>query len=479
MAQEQAERSTTPVKAAALLRIARVWTALDQEAASVALERGISSTLELLEPDRSILLQEAVSLAATVSPQRALQLAASIRPATSAVTDRMIYNMLHHGHAAEAIDYLSRGDFGDHYPFVAASEAMACSSDEESERTILRAAIRGWLQSSRQEPGESTFLCSFELRWKILPQPEALQFVREAVKLIVSDQDRQTRATFGGVGDAETVSFSSTRECRLFKLVGPLRQLAPELADSLHGQYPEFAVASAQYPHGYHHPSQAPELPEAEEEDLHEFGHPMDYITVGDTWIQVSEDLDRTFEQAFEAAHRLYQEDSAAANPNTAPQECWPSVNAFRNILYRAGRYEGSGAARRLSRVPEGSLRLFAQIEMLAALGSLPPIGYTSIGPRRGSPGSCAIGPTCPPAELDEIFGPEQSGIRCPKCMWTPRTKSLWTCKCGHCWNTFDTHGLCPGCGYQWEITGCFRCGAMSPHPDWYLPCPNDAGSCI
>ena len=469
MAQEQAERSTTPVKAAALLRIARVWTAFDRDEATVALERGISSTLELPEPDRSILLREAVFLAGAVSPQQALQLASSIRPLAADVTDRLIYNMLSHGHAAEAIDYLSRGDFGKDYPFMAASEAMAYASGEESERSILRAAMRGWIQSSRRGLHESTFLRSFELRWKILPQAEALNFIREAVELIVSDQDQQTDATFGGLGDVKTVSFSSTRECRLFGLVGPLRQLAPELADSLNGQYPQFAVASAQYPHGYHHSSQAPESSEAEDEGICESGQPMDYITVGDTWIQVSEDLESTFESAFKAAHRLYEEDSAAGNLNTAPQECWPSANAFRNILYRAVRYEGDGAARRLSRVPEGDLRLFAQIEMLAALGGLPPIGYTSIGPRRGSPSSCSTQRTCSPDELDEMFGPELPGIRCPKCMWTPRPKFLWSCKCGHCWNTFDTRGLCPGCGYQWEITGCFQCGAMSPHLDWYL----------
>jgi hypothetical protein len=469
MAQEQAERSSTPVKAAALLRIARVWTAFDQGEASVALERGISSTLELPEPDRSILLREAIFLAAAVSPQRALQLAASIKPLASDVTDRLICNMLCHGHTAEAIDYLNRGDFGKDYPFMAASEAMAYASDEEGERSVLRAAMRGWIHSSRQDLHEPTFLRSFELRWKILPQAEALHFIREAVELIVSDRDQQTNATFGGVGDVKTVSFSSKREYRLFQLVGPLRQLAPELADSLNGQYPQFAAASVLYPHGYHHSSQAPELSEAEDEGIHESGQPMDYITVGDTWIEVSEDLDSTFESAFEAAHRLYKEDSAAGNLNTAPQECWPSANAFRNILYRAGRYEGDGAAQRLSRVPEGDLRLFAQIEMLAALGGLPGIGYTSIGPRRGSPGLCGIERRLSPGELDEMFGPELPGVRCPKCMWTPRPKFLWSCKCGHCWNTFDTRGLCPGCGFQWEITGCLQCGAMSPHLDWYL----------
>src|ERR1700733_259285 len=469
MAQEQAERSIPSVRAAALLRIARVWTAFDQGEASGALERGISFSLELPEPDRSIILREAISLAGTVSPQRALQLASSIRPLPSGVIDKLIYDMLHHGHAAEAIDYLCRGDFGEDYPFMATSEAMTYASNEESERMILGAAITGWLNSSQRERNESTFLCLFELRWRILPQAEVLEFLRAAVELIVGEPDRRTNATFGGLNGVKTVNFSSTREYRLFMLAGPLRQLAPELASSLDGQYPQFAGASAQYPHGYHHFSQTPDLPDAGDEVIQESGPPMDYITVGDTWIPISGDVDRGFQSAFDAAQRAYDKDTADGNVNAAPRECWPSTNGFRNILYKAGRYEGPGAARHLDRVPDGDLRLFAQIEMVAALAGLPQIGYTSIGPRPSSPSSCAIEHTYPPAELDQMFGSELPGIRCPKCKWTPRSKALWFCKCGHLWNTFDTRGLCPGCGYQWEVTGCFQCGGMSPHRDWYL----------
>src|SRR5207302_11352097 len=43
------------------------------------------------------------------------------------------------------------------------------------------------------------------------------------------------------------------------------------------------------------------------------------------------------------------------------------------------------------------------------------------------------------PAELDQMFGSLLPGIRCPQCKWAPRTKNLWSCKCGHQWNTFDT----------------------------------------
>jgi hypothetical protein len=69
--------------------------------------------------------------------------------------------------------------------------------------------------------------------------------------------------------------------------------------------------------------------------------------------------------------------------------------------------------------------------------------------------------------------------IRCPLCRWRPRASSRWYCAdvfvppffhlgCGTAWNTFDTRGRCPGCGYQWRFTDCLRCGGRSPHEDWY-----------
>ena len=60
--------------------------------------------------------------------------------------------------------------------------------------------------------------------------------------------------------------------------------------------------------------------------------------------------------------------------------------------------------------------------------------------------------------------------IRCPKCAWRPRASSRWWCHCGFSWNTFDTAGLCPGCGFQWEITACLACHQWSKHLDWYAP---------
>ena len=59
--------------------------------------------------------------------------------------------------------------------------------------------------------------------------------------------------------------------------------------------------------------------------------------------------------------------------------------------------------------------------------------------------------------------------IRCPKCKWTPRAHDRWLCKCGHVWNTFDTHGVCPACAYAWRDTMCLRCHEWSPHDAWYV----------
>ncbi len=69
--------------------------------------------------------------------------------------------------------------------------------------------------------------------------------------------------------------------------------------------------------------------------------------------------------------------------------------------------------------------------------------------------------------------------IRCPLCEWKPEASNRWTCwdcdypeyffnGCETVWNTFETHGKCPACSYQWIWTSCLRCGEWSKHEDWY-----------
>ena len=91
---------------------------------------------------------------------------------------------------------------------------------------------------------------------------------------------------------------------------------------------------------------------------------------------------------------------------------------------------------------------------------------------RRSSPGQAAFDDA-----LDDEEQPRR--IRCPECKWEPNPSSLWYCGecpepegflggCGTAWNTFDTAGLCPGCGHQWRWTACLRCGEWSLHEEWY-----------
>ena len=81
---------------------------------------------------------------------------------------------------------------------------------------------------------------------------------------------------------------------------------------------------------------------------------------------------------------------------------------------------------------------------------------------------------------------PEGGRVRCPLCGWRPTASSRWYCDdcghpeyfyggCGSVWNTFDTRGLCPGCGHHWRWTSCLYCGGWSLHEDWYATEPDDS----
>jgi len=70
--------------------------------------------------------------------------------------------------------------------------------------------------------------------------------------------------------------------------------------------------------------------------------------------------------------------------------------------------------------------------------------------------------------------------IRCPLCDWRPGASSSWCCwwdmdtpeprfdSCGTHFNTFLTHGRCPGCQHRWQWTSCLSCHGWSLHDDWY-----------
>lgn len=82
--------------------------------------------------------------------------------------------------------------------------------------------------------------------------------------------------------------------------------------------------------------------------------------------------LDGDFGPPLEYALKKYRHDSNPKDPNLAPREFWPSTSAYRSILYHAGKRLGRDASAYLERVPDDDLRLFAHIELAAALAGLP-----------------------------------------------------------------------------------------------------------
>jgi len=65
------------------------------------------------------------------------------------------------------------------------------------------------------------------------------------------------------------------------------------------------------------------------------------------------------------------------------------------------------------------------------------------------------------------------ANVSCPICGWEPSEGDIWVCDlCRTRWNTFETHGKCPGCGKQFIDTQCSRsrggCGQMSLNAEWY-----------
>jgi hypothetical protein len=457
---EQAERSETAVRAAALMHIARVMARSDQVAAEQLLERGIALAEKIEGDASSLLLRNAISLAAAVSAKHALPLYAehSRVDLFGGAVVGLVNVMAQHGHLNDAIAYLRDPLPGDRFPLHFVNNLERECHDDETRRQLLELAIREWRNPAPREAGpEEQFAVAsltalFSLHWNLLRREVAAPVLRELVDwaLEMKSEPREYPLT----ENPEDPKLSSEQEFQLFRLIPALQHLEPDLARSVLEVRPQLAEAVKQFPLGMRSVWDGQRKYDPARDDV---------VVIGDSEvIPITVALATDFEAAFRHALESFANDTDAECPNGAHKECWPSTREFRHILFKAGQHQGLAAANHLDRIPDRDLRLFAQIELCAAIAGLPELGGLTTQYRRKQR-------ILSPAELDQIFGSVLPGIRCPKCNWTPRAKNLWSCKCGRHWNTFDTRGLCPGCGYQWEITGCLQCGAVSPHLEWYV----------
>jgi len=169
----------------------------------------------------------------------------------------------------------------------------------------------------------------------------------------------------------------------LFQILHVLRRLDEPLAETLIASHKQLAAAARRFPHGMESVMQ-----EAEARRVETCGVGSGYVMGGSrgdfpylrALMQASQDGD--FGVAIEHALDQYRFDAGPDRPNQAPQEFWPSTCRFRSILYSAGNRLGRDAAVYLDRIPDVNLRLFAQIELAAALAGLPELQGTQRGYR-------------------------------------------------------------------------------------------------
>jgi len=479
-AHSQAERSSPAVRAAARMRIARVESAADPGRARITFEMALAEVRGLSGRSRQALLQQAEEIAAALAPDLLREIQAPTPFPSEHRAATLLSIMLSHGHIDAAFDFVLRCDAPFGFPFSFAGNLMH-ELDEERRISVLRSAIGAWrapqdaermrrhgvpleeghLAEMRTRQLQAGFTGLFSHYWTVLPAEEALAAVREIVRAARELPDLQTSA-----GYPDGIHFTSSREHILFEVFHVLRRLDPAMAESLAASHAELATAIGRYPHGIETVQE--EAERAAEERRKQMAASGETCEGGWIFAGGGGDFERQmalersaragdFGPSLEHALELYAEDSDPEHPNRAEKSFWPSTTSLRTTLYSAGKRLGPDAAALLGRIPDADLRLFAQIELAAALAGLPALPETSMKQRRR-----------PPMQGTPMRARDGSEIRCPECRWIPVEEARWPCRCGHLWNTFDTRGRCPSCDFQWEITQCLQCGEVSPHDAWY-----------
>jgi len=370
-AQQQAAQSDPAVRAAAFLHIARVLAVFDREDAVRVLDKGLAVAMALTGLDRECILSEAVVLAAAVHPERALRLvdSESSMRFRHHIPERLVQALLDYGYIEQAASYLIGAVKDSEYPFVAVPNVIQKCNEETMRMNILRSAVHAWREFHHDRPESVThqFLVVFSRHWQMLPREEATQLTAEIVSSIIAQPDTPVGAR---INDVE---FSSMQAFHLFEILNVLRQLAPELTDSLLPARPQLAAAAARYPFGNDsimnepHPS----APPAKGEGFVMGGFGGSSNDLPQMIAMFEAQRQGNFEPMLREALRLYSEDSDATSPNRVPRACWPSTQAFRDLLYTAGKTLGREAASYLDRIPDRDVRLFAEIEFAAALAGL------------------------------------------------------------------------------------------------------------
>lgn len=376
---KRAEESAIPVRAAALMRIARVQGVADPARGRATFERGFEAVRRIPRQDGEFLVDQARRLAAAVAPD----LLAGLPPAghfpREIEAEQLGKIMVDHGHGDAALKYVMHYDEPASFPFAVVAALMRWFGDNDRRLALFRHAITMW-----RAHWSDRFFWLFQAEWTILPPDEARDVTREIVQTVRERPEEPITAHYG-----EGVEVTSMREHHLFQLLHILRRMDEPLAESLIAEYPQLAAAARRYPNGSDSIQEEADRRRSETAGpscggFGMAGDPRDF-PYGRALLQGSRDGD--FAPAVKFALERYREDTDPDKPNDAPKEFWPSTGHFRSILHRAGKRSGREGEVYLDRIPDPDLRLFAEIELEAALAGLPELqGIQRFRTRRKPP---------------------------------------------------------------------------------------------
>jgi hypothetical protein len=240
---EQAERSSAPVRAAALLRISRVETVTNRGAARKTFDGALESVRRLSGTDREFLLEQAAFIAAAVAPD--LLQTPELAPPHS-FESTLLEIMLDHGHVQDAVSRLASQEDASEFQFGMAHVLMTRVNGADAKLAVFRRAIEAWRNAppyDEMRPPDGTFVEVFRWEWNLLPQEEALTLVREIVGLTAEQPEQLITAKYG-----PDLEITSWRAHIYFQLLDVLRRLDPQLADSLIAKNAQLKKAARRFP---------------------------------------------------------------------------------------------------------------------------------------------------------------------------------------------------------------------------------------
>jgi hypothetical protein len=246
---EQAEHSKAPVRAAALLRVARVETAVNPSAARDTFDRGLDAIRHLSGLDGEFLLEQAALIAAAVAPDLLSGTPRLVAP--HLLEDALLKVMLDHGHLLQAVSRLMHHEDDAEFPFFMMRQVMRRAGDADVRIALLRRAIEAWRNAPPYDPmrpPDDGFIQLFQSEWKQLPPAEARTVVREIVRIALEQPEQPMTASYGD-GDG-AVEMTSWRAHVFFQVLHILRHLDTELADSLIAGHTQLADAARRFPKG-------------------------------------------------------------------------------------------------------------------------------------------------------------------------------------------------------------------------------------